>query len=94
MRVTLNLDDAILRSIRGYARRRSLTLGAAVGELIRAGIAAPRSIKQVNGFWVVDLPSDSPKVTMEHVRRLAADRSMVNIISVIGHSLQSSMKES
>ena len=68
----LNLDLAVLRLVRDYARRRSLTLGAAVGEVIRAGIAAPKPRRLVNGFWVVDLPPDSPEVTTELVRRLAA----------------------
>jgi len=72
MRVTLNLDGATLRLVRDYAHRRSLTLGAAVGELIRAGIAAPIPTKLINGFWVVDLPPDTPEVTTEDIRRLAA----------------------
>lgn len=70
VRTTLNLDDDVLRMAREYARRRSLSLGDAVGELVRSGLTTPRPTKLVNGFYVVDLPEDSPVVTTEDVRRL------------------------
>jgi len=73
VRTTLNLDDDILRLVRDYARRRSLPLGAAVGELVRTGLTTPKPTKIVNGFHVVDLPPDSPAVTSEDVRRLEND---------------------
>jgi hypothetical protein len=73
MRTTLNLDDDVLRLVRDYARRRSLPLGAAVGELVRTGLTTPKPTKIVNGFHVVDLPADSPVVTTEDVRRLEDD---------------------
>lgn len=70
MRTTLNIDDDVIRQVRDYARRRSLSLGAAVGELVRTGLTTPKPTKIVNGFHVVDLPADSPVVTTEDVRRL------------------------
>ena len=70
MRTTLNLDDDALRLMRDYARRRSLPLGRAVSELVRRGLTTPLPTKLVNGFHVVDLPSDSPVITTEDVRRL------------------------
>jgi len=70
MRTTFNLDDDILRLVRDYARKRSLPLGAAVGELVRSGLTTPKPTKVVNGFHVVDLPPDSPPVTTDDVRRL------------------------
>jgi hypothetical protein len=70
MRTTLNLDDAALRLARDYARRRSLTLGKAVSELVRHGLATPLATTVINGLHVVQLPPDSPPVTSEDVRRL------------------------
>ena len=70
MRTTLNLDEDVVRLAREYARKRSLSLGAAVGELVRTGLTTPRPTKIVNGLHVVDLPEDSPVVTTEDVRRL------------------------
>lgn len=73
MRTTLNLDDDALRLVRDYARRRSVPLGRAVSELVRRGLTTPLPTKLVNGFHVVDLPSDSPVVTTEDVRKLEAE---------------------
>ena len=70
MRTTLNLDDDVVRMVHEYARFRSLSLGTAVGELVRRGLTTPIPTRIVNGFHVVDLPADSPTVSIEDVRRL------------------------
>ena len=70
MRTTLSLDDDVLREVKVYAESRDIALGKAVSELVRRGLAAPLRTSLVNGFHVVDLPSDSPVVTSEHVRKL------------------------
>src|SRR2546421_8573411 len=70
MRITLNLDDDVLTTARRYAKSRSISLGKAVSDLVRRGIAAPRPTRMVNGLVVLDLPSNSPEVTMETVKRL------------------------
>jgi hypothetical protein len=70
MRVTLSLDDDVLREVKRYAGRRGLALGKAVSELVCRGLQAPLQISLVNGFPVVMLPQGSPTVTAEQVRKL------------------------
>jgi len=43
MRTTINLDDDVYELASLYAAGRGITLGAAVGELVRKAKAAPRS---------------------------------------------------
>jgi hypothetical protein len=43
MRTSITLDDEIYDLASSYANARDITLGAAIGELVRRGEAAPRS---------------------------------------------------
>jgi negative regulator of replication initiation len=70
MRTTLNLDEDIAEVIKSYAESRSVPIGKAASDLIRRGLEAPLQTKLVNGFHVVVLPRNSPKVTTEDVKRL------------------------
>jgi hypothetical protein len=70
MRTTLNLDDDVLRTAKAYAEDRAISLGAAVSELTRRGLAVPRPTRVVNGLRVFDLPPDSPRVTGKRIREL------------------------
>jgi negative regulator of replication initiation len=73
MRTTLNLDDDVFDLLKSYAENRSLAIGKAASELVRRGLDAPVRTRVVNGFHVVVLPKNSPKVTSEHVKRLLED---------------------
>jgi hypothetical protein len=75
MRTTLNLEDELFPLVRAYADGLSISLGEAVSELVRLGLASrkPVKIKTVNGFAVVVLPKGTPKVTSEHVKKLLAE---------------------
>jgi hypothetical protein len=73
MRTTLNLDDDVYEFVRRYADARSQSVGNAVSELVRRGLEAPLRTRIVNGFHMVDIPSDTPPVTTEQVRRLLAE---------------------
>ena len=73
MRRKLNLDDDVYEFFRRYADARSQPIGKAVSELVRRGLEAPLRTRIVNGFHMVDLPSDTPAVTTEQVRRLLAE---------------------
>jgi hypothetical protein len=73
MRTTLSLDDDVLCEVKIYAQSRDIALGKAISELVRRGLLAPLRTRLVNGFHVVDLPSDSPVVTSEHVRKLEGE---------------------
>lgn len=70
MRTTLALEDDAARAIQAYARRRRLPLGKAASELIRRGFRYQLGIRQVNGFPVLDAPSDFPAITAERVNEL------------------------
>jgi hypothetical protein len=47
-----------------------VAIGKAVSELVRRGLHAPLQTKVINGFHVVDLPSGSPAITTEDVKKL------------------------
>jgi hypothetical protein len=70
MRTTLSLDDDVFREVKAYAESRDVAIGKAVSELVRRGLHAPLRTRVVNGFHVVDLPSGSPAVTAEDVKKL------------------------
>ncbi len=70
MRTTINLDPDVAEIARQYARRRSVSLGKAVSELVRRGIAHPLETREENGFHVVVLPEGSEEITLELVNRL------------------------
>lgn len=70
MRTTLNLEEDVLQRAKAYARDRSLSLGNAVSQLVRRGLAAQGATRTVNGLLVFDLPPDTAVITAEDVRRL------------------------
>lgn len=70
MRTTLSLDDDVFEAVKTYAKSRDVAMGKAVSELVRKGLQAPLRTRIVNGFHVVDLPKDSPKVSSADVKRL------------------------
>ena len=67
MRTTLTVDDDALEAARHLARRRRLSLGKAVSELVRRGARQPLVTAERNGLAVVQLPSDTPTVTTAEV---------------------------
>jgi hypothetical protein len=73
VRTTINLDDDAASIVKQYAESRALALGKAISELVRRGINASHPTRTVNGLLVVDLPSDSPRVTTSKVRELEAE---------------------
>jgi hypothetical protein len=73
MRTTINIDDDVFDLLQAYAKHRSVALGKAASDLVRKGLNAPVELCLKNGFYTVVLPSDSPKVTTEHVKRLLED---------------------
>lgn len=72
-RTTLSLEDEVLGLLKRYARARSMSLGDAVGDLVRRGLEAPPAAREVNGLYVLELPAGSPRVTEAVVKRLDAD---------------------
>jgi hypothetical protein len=74
MRTTLSLDADLFRQVKAYAEDHSISLGRAVSDLVRRGLAAPRHTRIVNGLLVFDLPPDSPKVTTKQLLELDAEQ--------------------
>ena len=73
MRTTLTLDDDVAELAARQAKARGLSFGKAVSDLIRRGLNAPTPSAEKNGLVVFRLPSDSPKVTTDDVRRIEAE---------------------
>jgi predicted DNA-binding ribbon-helix-helix protein len=69
-RTTLTLEADALKTAREYARRRKLTIGQAVSELVLRASHTELVTEQVGNFHVVRLRADSPKVTAAKVKEL------------------------
>lgn len=67
MRTTISIDDDAFQLAKQYAETRSMGIGKAVSELVRKGASHRWGMREEDGIFVVDLPSDSPKVTTKHV---------------------------
>ena len=73
MRTTITLDDDVAELSARQAKARGVSLGKAVSDLIRRGLNAPTPSVVENGLVVFSLPSDSPVVTTEAVRRIESE---------------------
>jgi hypothetical protein len=73
MRTTLTLDDDILELAARQARLRGVSLGKTVSDLMRRGVNASTPARDKDGLVVFHLPTDSPKVTTDDVRRIEAE---------------------
>ena len=70
MRTTLTLEDDALQIARALARRRRVTLGRAVSDLVRRGARQMLATETRQGLEVVKLPAGSPPVTSARVAEL------------------------
>jgi hypothetical protein len=70
MRMTLPLDDDACGVARDDACAQSLDLGRALSALIRRSGVAKLPMRQVDGAWVVDLPTDAAPLTASRVQKL------------------------
>lgn len=73
VRTTVAIDDDALANARAYAKRRGVSLGQAVTELIRQGLDAQCRIVEENGLYVLTLGPDAPRVTSEDVYKALED---------------------
>ncbi len=73
MRTTLTLDDDLMELAARQAKLRGVSLGRAVSDLLRKGLSAPTPARDKDGLVVFHLPTDSPKVTTDDVRRIEAE---------------------
>jgi hypothetical protein len=70
MRTTLTLEDDALELARQLARRRRVSLGRAVSELVRRAAQLPLPTAERHGLTVVRLPERTPAVTAAKVEEL------------------------
>ena len=66
MRTTVEIDDDVLAAARTLARERGITLGSALTELARRGLAV-RATRKDGDLPVFDVPLDAPPITPEMV---------------------------
>ena len=69
----MTLDDDVAELAARQAKARGLSLGKAVSDLVRRGLNAPTPSTDKDGLVVFRLPSDSPRVTTDDVRRIEAE---------------------
>jgi hypothetical protein len=67
MRTTLAFEDDAMELVKTYARNNRVPLGKAASELIRRGSRYQIGMKLVDGFPVLDVPDDFPKITTKQV---------------------------
>ena len=72
-RTTLRLEDDVLRAAKAHAKRHRLSLGQAVGDLVRIAVESPRVTEDRSGLRVLRLNPRSPRVTTDLVDRLRED---------------------
>ncbi len=70
MRTTLTLEDDALEAAKALARRRRVTLGKAVSELVRRGARQMLATDTRHGLEVVKLRPGSAPVTSSRVAEL------------------------
>ncbi|MEQ8484688.1 MAG: hypothetical protein RIB46_10015 [Pseudomonadales bacterium] len=70
MRITLDIDDDVLEAARALAAADERPLGEVVSDLARRGLTALReSLPSGRGLPKFAVPSDSPPLTLDDVKR-------------------------
>jgi hypothetical protein len=72
MRTTLIIDDDMLAVAKSLADARSVTVGKALSDLARKGLASapPLDRNPISGFPVFRVPANAKPITLEDVKRL------------------------
>jgi len=73
MRTTLTLEDDAVALARKLARRKRMTLGQAVSELVRRGANRPVPTTERHGLTLIRLPERTTRVTAASVDELLDD---------------------
>jgi hypothetical protein len=68
MRTTLTLDDDVLAEATKRAEALHISLGRAVSDLARRGLAVSPPVREIAGLVVFDPPKGSPKITPRQVK--------------------------
>ena len=70
MRTTVTLDEDVLSAAKGLARAKSVSLGAAISELVRRGLEQARITTDEEGFPIFAVSPGARPITLEDVKRL------------------------
>jgi hypothetical protein len=73
VRTTIALDDDVFEIVTRQAQLRGQSLGKTVSDLVRRGLNATTPSQEKDGLVVFQLPTDSPTVTTEEVRRIETE---------------------
>lgn len=72
MRITLEIDAAVLAAAKKIARTRGQTVGVVISELARQGLERSRRIErhQHSAFPVFEVPPDAEALTVQGVQAI------------------------
>jgi hypothetical protein len=72
MRITVEIDAAVLAAAKEIARTRGQTLGVVISELVRKGMENARQAAQCQhaGFPVFEVPPDAQALTVQSVQAI------------------------
>ena len=76
MRTTVNLDDEILGTCRDLADQQGVSLGDAVGLLIRRGLAYRSPYRERNGFVVFEVVPARGQFGLDQVKKAMAEEDV------------------
>ena len=69
MRTTVNLGEDVYQAARSLAAAGGLSLGEALGELVRRGLRRPAVINTDKAFPCFEVPEDAEPITLEQTLR-------------------------
>ena len=72
MRITMEIDAAVLAAAKKIARARGQTLGAVISELARKGLESERQAgqREHGAFPVFEVPPDAEALTVQGVQAI------------------------
>lgn len=76
MRTTLDVEDDVLAAAKALAAARRVSVGAALSQLARRGIAAQTPLSARNGFPVFQVPEGTPPFGDEDIAEAIARESI------------------
>jgi hypothetical protein len=70
MRTTLNLPEDVYSAAKSLALQRNLSIGDAIGELVRNGLRTSNRIDLSKDFPCFTVSADAQPITMQHTLEL------------------------
>lgn len=67
MRTTLDIESDVLDAAKALATARRISVGSALSELARRGVAARTPLSERNGFPIFQLPAGTPSFGLDDV---------------------------